>query len=462
MHSNFQVVPIDSITINRPERQRKELKDLEPLARSIQENGLIHPPTVTSDLILIAGERRFTACRDLLGYTHITVSIREEDETTSSQRRLELAENVERLDLDWKDKCHAIREYHNLAVEEDSTWTMEASARALNMGSAVVSRHISLANELDLGTELIVNASQYSVALGIMDRMRERREQASKDKLRDMLGGSTKTEPTSDPLDDVVGSILGTDSAPASNVDTGDLTNEPELEPVSGITPFRCSDFIKFSQAYSGEPYNFLHCDFPYGVNAGKHNSGAAKSFGGYDDSEDVYWELLDALGNSMDTLVSSHAHMMFWYSMDYHAETVARLTSFGWKVNPFPLIWFKSDNSGILPDPKRGPRRNYETALLCTRGDRKIIQAVSNVCPHPNTKHIHMSEKPIGMLRHFFRMFVDDTTSLLDPTMGSGNAVVLAEHLGAARSRGLERDKTFYETARDAYLAGKYDLGEG
>lgn len=453
MHSNFQVVSIDSIIINRPERQRKDLKDLEPLARSIQENGLIHPPTVTADLVLIAGERRFTACRDILGYTHITVSIREEEETVSSQRRLELAENVERLDLDWKDKCYAVREYHQLAKEETEGWTLEDTAHALNMGSAVISRHISLANELDLGTELIVNAAQYSVALGIMDRMRERREQAGKDKLREMLGGGPSPTPTPtsvDPLDSALSSILSEEP------------EEDEIpEPVSGITPFRCSDFIKFSQSYSGDPYNFIHCDFPYGVNAGKHNSGAAKSFGGYDDSEDVYWELLDALGNSMDTLVSPHAHMMFWYSMDYHCETVARLTSFGWKVNPFPLIWYKSDNSGILPDPKRGPRRNYETALLCTRGDRKIIQAVSNVCAHPNTKHIHMSEKPIGMLRHFFRMFVDETTSLLDPTMGSGNAVVLAEHLGATRVRGLERDKDFYETARDAYLAGKYDLGE-
>src|SRR5690606_15860787 len=106
----------------------------------------------------------------------------------------------------------------------------------------------------------------------------------------------------------------------------------------------------------------------------------------------DVYWRLVDTLGASMRNVVAESAHLIFWFSMDYYADTKVALEGMGWSVNPFPLIWFKSDNSGILPDPSRGPRRVYETAFLASRGDRKIIQAVSNVFAAPVVKRIHMS----------------------------------------------------------------------
>lgn len=451
--TDYRSVPIDSIIIDRPSRQRRELRNLESLKRSITEIGVINAPMVTDELLLIAGERRLTACREL-GHSHITVAIREALPTTE-QRQIELAENVDREELDWKDRCFAVSEYHSLAIAANPAHRQADTAAALNMGETVITRHISLAHELEQATPLIVSATAYSVALGIMDRMKERRQSAEKDKMKTLLAGNSIPTP---PKKAILAEVMSGLAVPG--VDTRDEEYDFEPATTSGPTPFRCTDFNQFATNYTGTPFNFLHCDFPYGVNADKHNGGAASSFGGYSDTADVYWNLLDSLGNAMDTLVSESAHMMFWYSMDYHAETVRRLTEFGWRVDPFPLVWYKSDNSGILPDPRRRARRNYETALHCTRGDRKIIQAVSNVSPHPNTKTIHMSEKPIGMLRHFYRMFVDDTTNMLDPTMGSGNSVVLAENLGA-KARGLEFNKTFYETAREKYLANGYELGD-
>jgi len=42
----FRTVPIDSITISRSERQRRELRDLPELAKSIASVGLINPPVI--------------------------------------------------------------------------------------------------------------------------------------------------------------------------------------------------------------------------------------------------------------------------------------------------------------------------------------------------------------------------------------------------------------------------------
>lgn len=59
------------------------------------------------------------------------------------------------------------------------------------------------------------------------------------------------------------------------------------------------------------------------------------------------------------------------------------------------------------------------------------------------------MSEKSFDMLSHFFRMLIDDSTVMLDPTCGSGMAVKAAEAAGAHYSLGLELDPFFYEGAR-------------
>ncbi len=56
------------------ERHRKDMGDLESLAQSIAEVGLLHPVVVTPDARLIAGERRIRACL-MLGWTDIPATV---------------------------------------------------------------------------------------------------------------------------------------------------------------------------------------------------------------------------------------------------------------------------------------------------------------------------------------------------------------------------------------------------
>jgi DNA modification methylase len=83
------------------------------------------------------------------------------------------------------------------------------------------------------------------------------------------------------------------------------------------------------------------------------------------------------------------------------------------------------------------------------------IVEAVANLYPAPTDPlRQHLSEKPEPMLRHFFRMFVDDSTSMLDPTCGSGTALRAANELDAAHVLGLEINPEFAEDA-ELLLAG-------
>ena len=63
---------IDQIEIGF--RYRKDLGDLQPLAASIAEVGLLHPVVVTPEGRLIAGQRRLQACR-LLGWAEVPVTV---------------------------------------------------------------------------------------------------------------------------------------------------------------------------------------------------------------------------------------------------------------------------------------------------------------------------------------------------------------------------------------------------
>ena len=136
---------------------------------------------------------------------------------------------------------------------------------------------------------------------------------------------------------------------------------------------------------------------------------------------------------------------------MEYYHETIKKFNSApDLNVNSFPLVWHKSDNRGILPDPERGPRRTYETALFISRGDRRVVSPIANSYAAPTSKSeaTHISQKPEPVLRHFFRLFVDDTSEVLDPTCGSGTALTAAESLGARRVAGFDVSNEYCEDA--------------
>jgi ParB family transcriptional regulator, chromosome partitioning protein len=109
-------VSVDSIARNpRQPRQTLRADELDELAASIREHGVIQPlivsPSSGGMYILIAGERRWQAARRA-GLKMVPVVLR----NASDQQRLELAliENVQRADLNPIEEAQA---FHDLAKE---------------------------------------------------------------------------------------------------------------------------------------------------------------------------------------------------------------------------------------------------------------------------------------------------------------------------------------------------------
>lgn len=402
----FQSILISSITIDRENRQRRELTGIEELADSISRLGLIHPIVVDRELKLWAGERRLTAVRSL-GWTHIPAQYTDEIDP-KVLHQIELEENIKRVDITWQDECRAIQEYHNLRSESEPTWTAAQTAEALGVSPMKISERLDVAKALE--NPRVAEAPKFSVARGIVQRDNSRRASSAVASLKESVG------------------------AP-----------EPE-------SPILTADFHEWVPTYDGEPFNLIHCDFPYGIDMQDSGQAGNAAHGDYDDGEEVYWRLLRSFAHNLDRFMAPSAHLMFWFSMKFYTPTLEyfrRETDI--IINPTPLVWTKSDNVGILADPSRGPRNILEFCLLGSRGDRKVVQAVSNGIAAPTVRDKHMSEKPEAVLRHYFRMLCDDTTSLLDPTCGSGSAIRAAKASGAARVLGLERNPEFAQRAREA-----------
>ena len=109
-------IPVESIQRNpRQPREKFDVNELENLAASIREHGVIQPLVVSPGkngiYTLIAGERRLQAARQA-GLKTVPVVIRH----ATDQQLLELAliENVQRADLNAIEEAEA---YHQLAKE---------------------------------------------------------------------------------------------------------------------------------------------------------------------------------------------------------------------------------------------------------------------------------------------------------------------------------------------------------
>ncbi len=123
-HEGLRMLEVDRIVPNRYQ-PRKGFKDLEGLATSIKENGIIQPIVVTeSDGVyqIVAGERRWRAAQ-MAGITRIPAILR----NVSDDRRLEMAlvENIQRQELNPLEEARA----YNLLLSELQLTQEEVASR---------------------------------------------------------------------------------------------------------------------------------------------------------------------------------------------------------------------------------------------------------------------------------------------------------------------------------------------
>jgi len=415
MSGEFHHIEVASIKVNRDERYRRNLTGIEELAADIAKRGLINPITLDRNNVLRAGERRLAAVK-LLKRTTIDCHYTDELDPLELEA-LELEENIKRMPLEWEEERCMVAKYHRTKCEQAKLrrekWSQEDTARELTIDQTQVSRYLKIAGRIEAGDPDVLKAisegKSCSTVTNMIDRKDDRKALEAIREIEMFVNGKTGQK----------------------------------------LPPIINADFTKWVETYDGDRFNFVHCDFPYGIGADKmHQGNSVTTHGAYPDTEETYKHLVKVFCQSAPRICTESCHFMFWFSMHYYQWTFDYITdNTDIVLDPFPLIWVKSDK-GLLPDPERGPRRMYETCLFGSRGDRKIVNSVANTFTCPTEHEDHMSTKPEPMLRHFFRMFVDSTTIMLDPTCGSGTALRAAEVHNAKSVLGIEINEEFAKRA--------------
>jgi|GEM_PF-1541586 len=454
-----------SLIVVPEDRQREDLGDIEELRQSIAnaakargvrfQDGLINP-ILLSGLTLVAGQRRLEAHK-LEGVTTIH-TIDWADLPEEDRELLEYEENAKRQNLHWAERAKAVQRIHKAMQKKNPKWSAVDTTRYLGYkvqkggkgaGKEVPAIAIQQALALDgLINDKLAKAPTLESAYNTVARVQRR---AFADITNEILAGPS-VAPVSDPVPKS-GSSTGVRDAVLASGHVSTVSAPSTDKPTVSVEAVVQGDFLEWSASYSGPKFNFIHCDFPYGINIDSSDQMRHDNEKLYGDSEDIYWALCEAFMKNLDRFAYPSCHVMFWFSMEKYIETIqffekhSESTGLVWQRKP--LVWHKSCGSGMVPDHRRRPRNTYEVALIGARQDRFIHKPVASSysCPVAS-KRLHPSEKPVPMLSHFFEMFVDSETSMLDPTAGGGAALRAADAMGAKRLIGVELDPQFVAVA--------------
>lgn len=106
---------VDSIIIGR--RHRTDLGDLDALAASIEREGLLQPPTVTPDGVLVCGRRRLAAIKQL-GWRTVNVWVRSGISDRLGQLMSERDDNILHKPLTKQEASALYRELKQVMAED--------------------------------------------------------------------------------------------------------------------------------------------------------------------------------------------------------------------------------------------------------------------------------------------------------------------------------------------------------
>lgn len=449
------------------ERQRDKAFADEALIVSIEQQGLINPIVIHADGRLVAGERRLDA-HIKLSRPFIRATILE-NLSPIKAFEIELQENLARKQLTWQEEVRAIGKYHAERLAAFPGWTQMGTASALGLSQGHLSTVLAIAEEIE--DVDVQNCPTLRGAFNLLTARADRARMAAQSRGLEIAGAvaialppaipanATKEERTAalmahvDLTKNVNQTVTDIDKSLAAiqqgRIAAAALEQQRKHEIVSDLV--LNEDFLNWAASYTGPKFDVIHADFPYGKNySGARTRKTSVAIAPvYADDPDIYFGLVEGFLKMQDNFCFPAAHCIFWFDMQYYQWTIDQFEAAGWKlVQPFPLIWTKG-YSGVASDPKRRPRHCYETALLFSRGDRKIVNLDKDHFECLLDEKLHLNQKPLDMLKHFLNLVVDEHTAVLDPTCGSGSALAAALQLKAARVLGIELDENNADIAR-------------
>lgn len=387
------------------DRKRDDFGDLEGLADSIREKGIIQPLTATPEFELLAGERRLTAAK-MAGLTHVPCLLRKKEDVVDA-REIELIENLFRKNPTWNEECALVKEIDQLYRAKNMDWNVRKTAQLLDKGLGSVSRYLQLGRAL----EVLPDLGEYKTADEALKVLKKFEEQAVIHELASRQQGHL----ANGSLDKGIAAML---HRADNNYNIGDT--------FKGLSELRRDGSV-----------HIIECDPPYGINLTEQKASkdsATSNIHTYNeiDAKD-YQAFLERLTKELYRVAAPHSWLVFWFGPSWWEDVKYFLTAAGWQVDDIPAIWVKQHGQTLQPEIYLA--RCYEPFFICRKGKPALAKrGHPNVFPYPgvpsNTKY-HPTQRPVALIEDILETLGIPGQVVLCPFLGSGATIRAAYNLG-------------------------------
>lgn len=425
-------------------RQRQEFdpEALQELKNSIEDGQLLHPPVLRAEgdaLVLVAGERRLKVIGEIFA---LGGSFKHDGETFSDgwipytdlgelshleAEEAELDENLRRRDLTWREHAAAVARLHALRTGQAEAKRAEVIAR-LPQGESPATPAHTIADTAEELTGRRDGSYQDTI----------RKEIIVAEHLDNPAIAKAKSA-------DEAFKILKREEERNRNIELAKTVGASFNADKHRLLNINCLTFMK-DPANAGQ-FDVILTDPPYGMDAQNFGDGGGKFDGiehHYDDSYDSWQKLMAEWCPLTFAITKPQAHAYVFCDIDRFHELKRFMTLAGWYVFRTPLINFKS-NSGRVPLPDQGPRRQYEILLYAIKGKKPVTHIYPDVITSTADENMsHGAQKPVSLYQNLLQRSVRPGDKVIDCFAGTG-PIFPAAHGFQCEATGLEMNPEYY-----------------
>lgn len=428
-----EFVPLSSVIVPE-DRHRKEFDPiaLAELGNSIRAYGLFHAIQVREDgRTLVSGERRFRVLSDPIrgigkGYKyggrevppeHVPV-IRVATADPLELEEIELDENIRRRDLSWQELAETTSRLRDLRLKQANREIVEAAECEGEVTAFLPAKKPTLASLAEETRKTNSPAAVESVrAELIVSQHMKDPEVAGAKSLTEALKVVKKKDRARQLL------ALGAEVGKTFSASLHQVINED------------CrSVMLRWASEENGPRFDVILTDPPYGMGAHQFGDGAGRLAGithEYDDTYENWKDLMPEWCKLAYAVAKPEAHAYVFCDIDRFHELKEFMLSAGWYVFRTPFINVKR-NSGRVPLPDKGPRRQYEILLYAIKGGKLVNSIQSDVLISEGGDETveHGAQKPVELYIDLLRRSVKPGDIVLDAFGGSGTIIPACHEL--------------------------------
>lgn len=435
--SGLRSISLDDIDMGK--RYRENLGDVSVLAKSINEVGMINPPTLLDkqeyegDLsdyfansphdadkryLLVAGGRRIAAVA-VLKWGSISCRVYKTTITEFEYRMIELEENLNRLDMSPAEQAQAVNAIHN----------------ALKEVKAAQGKKHSLAD-----TARRVGTSK--------EQVRREAKRAKYIKMFPELQGAKTTK-------EIDTFISGLETEAKVDVAAREQENRKAETPLEKQTKqlekaYVVGDCFTGLAKLKNDSVDFFEIDPPYSSTKLDQVSDHVLA-GNYEEiDESDYPEFMENMMTLAYAKLKPNSWTILWHAYDMAGLVMEKSREAGFLLHGVPCAWIKP--TGRTSNPKRVLAGCMENFLVMRKGSPMLsIPGSTNIffAPAPHKSHrIHSAERPLLLIEQILTVFCLPGSTVCSPCLGSGNTILAADNVNMM-GFGWDLGKPY----RDAYV---------